>query len=170
MYRCLWFFSNVFGSYQMSGVLTRYQGILPNVWGSPQSELIPHRSRRKMPLMRGWCSIQTACTLTMKMGISDKKIIAMWQLFLKLAVSSVVWFVLWEILSHLTIQDKTGMCSTTKIDVLLSLTMLWKMKFRVGVLRFKPQGTLNWGCSSWCSGGLEKKTILKQYVVKTYLK
>ena len=157
IYRCLWFLRNVWGSYQMSGVLTKCQGFLPNVWGSPQSELIPHRSRRKMPLMRGWCSIQTACILTMKRGISDKKIIAMWQLFLKLAVSSVVWFVLWEILSHLTIQDKIGMCSTTKIDVLLSLTMLWKMKFRVGVLRFKPQGTLNWGCSSWCSGGLEKK-------------
>ena len=141
------------------------QGILPTVWGSPQSELIPHRSRRKTPLMRGWCSIQTACTLTMKRGISDKQIIAMWQLFLKLAVSSVVVCVIWGILSHLTIQDKTGMCSTTKIDVLLSLTMLWKMKFRVGVLRFKPQGTLNWCCSSWCSGGLEKKTILKQSVV-----
>ena len=73
MYRCRWFIPNVCGSYQMSGFLTRCQGFLPNVWGSPQSELIPHRSRRKMPLMRGWCSIQTACILTMKRGISDKK-------------------------------------------------------------------------------------------------
>ena len=68
-----------------------------------------------MPLMRGWCSIQTACILTMKRGISDKKIIAMRQLFLKLSVSSVVWFVLWEILYHLTIQDKTEMSLTTNI-------------------------------------------------------
>ena len=177
MYRCLWFLPNVCGSYQMSGVLTRCQGVLPNACGSSQmSGFLPdvkgsYQMSGALPRVswfhtgaagrcrwwEGGVRSKLPAVWPRKGGCLSKKIIVMWQLFPKLSVSSVVWFVLWEILSHLTMKDKTGMCSTTKIDVLLSLTMLWKMKFRVGVLRFKPQGTLNWGCSSWCSGGLEKK-------------
>ena len=149
--RCLGFLPDVKGSYQMSGALPRVSWFHTGAAG--RCRWWEGGVRSKLPAFWPW-----------KGGYLTKKSLQCdnysWNY-----QCQVSWFVLWEILSHLTIQDKTGMCSTTKIDVLLSLTMLWKMKFRVGVLRFKPQGTLNWCCSSWCSGSLEKKTIVKQSVV-----
>ena len=149
--KCLWLLPDVKGSYQMSGALPRVSWFHTGAAG--RCRWWEGGVRSKLPAVWPWKGgylTKNHCNVTIIPEI--------------ISVKCRMVCVMGNFISPHD-SRQTEMSLTTKIGVLLSLTMLWKMKFRVGVLRFKPQGTLNWGCSSWCSGGLEKKTIVKQSVV-----
>ena len=84
--KCLWLLPDVWGSYQMSRVLTKCLGLSPEWVDSTQEP--PEDAVDERVVFDPNC-----LQFDHEKGDIWQKIIAMWQLFLKLAVSSVVvWF------------------------------------------------------------------------------